>query len=489
MGTLPFDMDLIRSLADHRTGFLTHVFSLGSEVGEIEGYVLLVSLVFATWDKRLAFRLAALTLIAMSLNHVLKTLVMNPRPFVGDGSWAERWAVSPKRAAELATEYSTPSGHAMSGAAFYTYLYASVKDRRVRVACLLLILLTGLSRPYLGVHYLEDILIGWALGGALALVAFRYAGEIGAKWSRLSHLQQIAVAGVWGVAIFIVSLALVGWRIGDLPLAFVSHLGFLMGIVIAYPIEQRTLDFDPRSASVTKKMLRFVLGVALVLGTLQILDVAFDAVSDDYTAWGFVLRYLRYALAGIAGIYLGPLLFVKLGWAERLQPATIAAPSVRPFRADEWRTYRALRLRSLADAPDASARALAEEEGRSDREWSDLFVASTSSPLQRSIVAELGGRPVGLAYGRVDAAQPEIAHLYAMWVDPAVRRSGIGLALIVAIADWARSAGVRGVLLDVTEDNLPASALYARAGFVETGERSPLREGSPLFVRTLRLAL
>jgi len=489
MGTLPFDMDLMRLLADHRTDLLTHVFSLASAVGEIEGYVLLVSLVFATWDKRLAFRLAALTLITMSLNHVLKTLVMNPRPFVGDGTWAERWAVSPERAAELVTEYSTPSGHAMSGSAFYTYLYASVKDRRVRVACLLLILLTGLSRPYLGVHYLEDILIGWAIGAGLALVAIRYAAEIGEKWGRLSHLQQVALAGAWGVAVFVLTLALVGWRIGDLPLAFVSHLGFLMGIVIAYPIEERTIDFDPRSSSVTKKALRFVVGVALVLGTLRILDAAFDAVSDDFTAWGFVLRYVRYALAGIAGLYLGPLLFVKLGWAERRQPAIIAAVSVRPFRADEWRTYRALRLRSLADAPDAFARTLAEEEGRSDREWSDLLVASTSSPLQRSIVAELGGRAVGLAYGRIDAAQPEVAHLYAMWVDPAARRSGVGLALVGAIADWARSGGARNVLLDATEGNAPAAALYARAGFVATAERSPLREGSPLFVRTLRLAL
>jgi membrane-associated phospholipid phosphatase/ribosomal protein S18 acetylase RimI-like enzyme len=482
-------MDLMRFLADHRTGVLDSVFSLATAVGEIEGYVLLVSLVFATWDKRLAFRLAVLTLITMSLNHVLKTVVMNPRPFVADGDWAERWAVSPERAAELVTEYSTPSGHAMSGSAFYTYLYASVKDRRIRIACLLLIVLTGLSRPYLGVHYLEDVLIGWVIGAGLALVAFRYASGIGAWWGRFSHPQQVAVAGAWGAAVFLVTLVLCGWRIADLPLAFVSHLGFLMGIVIAIPIEERTIDFDPRSASVAKKALRFVVGVALVLGTLRILDVAFDAVGDDYTAWGFVLRYVRYALAGIAGIYLGPLLFVKLGWAERRRPATSAGATVRPFRADEWRTFRDLRLRALADAPDAFARTLADEEGRSDREWAELLGASTSSPQQCSVVAELGGRAVGLAYGRIDDAQPEVAHLYAMWVDPAVRRAGVGLALVRAIAGWARSGGARNVLLDVSEGNAPAAALYARAGFVATSERSPLRAGSTLFVRTLRLAL
>jgi len=31
----------------------------------------------------------------------------------------------------------------------------------------------------------------------------------------------------------------------------------------------------------------------------------------------------------------------------------LAALSIRPFRAEEWPAYRALRLRALADAPDA----------------------------------------------------------------------------------------------------------------------------------------
>jgi hypothetical protein len=43
----------------------------------------IVSLVYVAWDKRLAFRLALVAIGAMCLIHGLKTLIANPRPFVG----------------------------------------------------------------------------------------------------------------------------------------------------------------------------------------------------------------------------------------------------------------------------------------------------------------------------------------------------------------------------------------------------------------------
>ena len=197
------------------------------------GFVLLISLIYVTYDKRLAFRLSVLTLLTMSLNHLLKSLIMNPRPFVTEGSYADRWAVSGAKAEELATEYSTPSGHAMAGAAFYTYLYASLRNGYVRATCVLLILLTGLSRPYLGVHYLEDVLIGWALGIAIALLATGYAETIQSLWGRLSHPQQIGTVAAGSFALWLATRLLSGWEAENQPLAFVGYTGFLTGIVIA----------------------------------------------------------------------------------------------------------------------------------------------------------------------------------------------------------------------------------------------------------------
>jgi ribosomal protein S18 acetylase RimI-like enzyme len=42
------------------------------------------------------------------------------------------------------------------------------------------------------------------------------------------------------------------------------------------------------------------------------------------------------------------------------------------------------------------------------------------------------------------------------------------------VADWSRERGATAIELSVTTNNASAAALYARAGFTETGHRRPL---------------
>jgi ribosomal protein S18 acetylase RimI-like enzyme len=162
---------------------------------------------------------------------------------------------------------------------------------------------------------------------------------------------------------------------------------------------------------------------------------------------------------------------------------------VRRCEAHEWRVYRDLRLRALGDAPDAFARTLAEEERRSDAGWAEMLEAAGASSSEACFLAERGGRAVGLAYARLADDASGRAHLHALWVEPAARRSGVGRALAEAAVSWARSRGAARVLLQVTEGNAAAARLYRDLGFEPTDELSPLRPGSPLVVRTLALEL
>ena len=314
-----FSTDLIQAIAEHRTPFATVFFQTFTFLGEIEGYVLMVAAIYAAFDKHLAIRLAVLVLVTMTINHAIKTIIANPRPFVSEGTFSRNWAVSHAKAAELAAEHSTPSGHAMAGGSFYALLFASVKSHWVKSIAVAALFLTGISRPYLGVHYVEDILLGWPIGIAFALVARRLGGAVGNAWFQLSTPKQCLIAASLSACVVAGSSLLYSDASHGQPLPFVSYLGLLSGLSVAYPLEMRWINFNPRSSSPLIKMARVGLGVALVMGTLLVLDLIFAKISTDGSALGNALRYLRYSTAGLVGMLGAPYLYMRLGWADAAQ--------------------------------------------------------------------------------------------------------------------------------------------------------------------------
>ena len=100
------------------------------------------------------------------LNCILKNIFLRPRPDV----------------LRLVTEtsYSFPSGHSMVNASLYTILVllllknSSKKGKTIilSISFVILFLLIGISRIYLGVHYLGDVLAGWILGILVAFVIY-----------------------------------------------------------------------------------------------------------------------------------------------------------------------------------------------------------------------------------------------------------------------------------------------------------------------------
>lgn len=162
---------------------------------------------------------------------------------------------------------------------------------------------------------------------------------------------------------------------------------------------------------------------------------------------------------------------------------------VRRLLPNEWRRYRELRLRALADSPDAFGSTLEHEQAKPDDFWSDRLAAAAASPVQAPMVAEADGALVGLAWGWIDPSKPDTAHVFQMWVAPEARGKGLGALLLDSVVSWARDARVTSVQLRVTCGNVPAERLYVRAGFSSVGAPEPLRPGSQVLAQHMALPL
>ena len=159
---------------------------------------------------------------------------------------------------------------------------------------------------------------------------------------------------------------------------------------------------------------------------------------------------------------------------------------VRPARAADWEALRELRLRALADAPDAFASTLEAELAFPAEEWRRR---SAGGPASARFIAREGGSGVGLAAIFAEPATPGRMHLVSMWVDPRHRRRGVARALVDQALRWAAERQAREVILWVMDQNTAARALYERAGFRPTGERQPLPSNPELTESMLRLHL
>jgi GNAT superfamily N-acetyltransferase len=83
--------------------------------------------------------------------------------------------------------------------------------------------------------------------------------------------------------------------------------------------------------------------------------------------------------------------------------------------------------------------------------------------LERSRVAVCDGSPVGVAL----LGLRERAWIGGLGVVEEARRAGVGLALMQAVLDGARAAGIDEVRLEVLEANDAALRLYERLGFTQ----------------------
>ncbi len=141
-----------------RNPYLTSIMRIITRLSNSEGIVLFTFLAFFyIKDKKIAITVPANVVFVTLLNQILKHIVKRPRP-IG------------YRLIKIGG-YSFPSGHAMVSMAFYGYLlylaYTCIQDKRkkriIMTILIVIIILVGISRIYLGVHFCSDIITGYSI--------------------------------------------------------------------------------------------------------------------------------------------------------------------------------------------------------------------------------------------------------------------------------------------------------------------------------------
>lgn len=145
---------------------------------------------------------------------------------------------------------------------------------------------------------------------------------------------------------------------------------------------------------------------------------------------------------------------------------------LEPITPENVLVYKTIRLRALRDSPTAFSSTYERESQQSDEEWLKRAHLWSSGPCAGYLAFD-AGTPCGLVacYGEENGTV--FATVISMWVDPAYRRSGVGVALIEALKTWAVARGLRELRLMVTSVNAGALHFYERLGFRRTGKTEP----------------
>lgn len=124
---------------------------------------------------------------------------------------------------------------------------------------------------------------------------------------------------------------------------------------------------------------------------------------------------------------------------------------------------RAIRLEALRDTPEAYGSTYAEAITFGDERWREM---AESRPF---FLGECADVVVGMASGGPHHDRPETHWLFGMYVAPRMRGTGLAVALVDEVGDWARADGAGELYLHVNPSLVRAVAFYEKVGFAPTG--------------------
>lgn len=253
-----------------------------------EQFVLIAIAVFIYWniDKKKGYLISMSILNATTVMGIAKSIVRFPRP----------WNVIPVQAVrqQTATGYSFPSGHTTGAASAYSAIAVQFKKRWLSICCAILILLVGLSRLYLCVHWPMDVVGGLLIGCGMTFIFSAAFGNLYDDKKKCCKIMLI-VGLVTATASIVMAILLMLNKIdqtafSDLTTALATYSGLAIGL----SIERLVNDFSVQNVTWGKKIARYIVGMLVIAFIMVGLKPLLQALG----IYNMLTRALRYFLVG-----------------------------------------------------------------------------------------------------------------------------------------------------------------------------------------------
>ena len=258
--------------------------------GEVMMMAVLVLIAFC-YKKEVGKRVALPLIVASMWFPMIKNIVLRVRPYIAHYESGKIKALQLTEAdadpmSSALQGYSFPSGHAASSAALYGGFAWEIRKRWAIFISVILVLLIGVSRVAVGVHYPTDVLAGWGIG-LLALGFSALLQKIRKEWLRYLVLLAVTVPGVF-------------WCTSR---DYFTALGMTIGLITVIPFERKYVNFKD-TRNIWAMILRVAGGITGYFVLNKLLKLPFsEAFLDGGTLGANLIRTARYAV----------ILFILLG--------------------------------------------------------------------------------------------------------------------------------------------------------------------------------
>lgn len=269
-------------------------------LGEETAFLVIALIIFWCVDKKKGYYVMAVGFSGTIINQILKLACRVPRPWILDPDFQIL-----EQAREAAAGYSFPSGHTQIAVGTFGSIAVFAEKKWQRWVCIILAVLVGFSRMYVGVHTPADVLVGAAC--ALVLI---WALKKPVLNGEVKHMKQtIAAVMVLSVA-FLLYVELYPFP-QDMDMHNLTSgyknaytmMGCLVGVAIVYVADLKWLNFSTE-AKWWVQIMKVVVGLGLVLAVKEGLRTPLEMLLPVYPA-----RAVRYFLIVLTAGVIWPMSF------------------------------------------------------------------------------------------------------------------------------------------------------------------------------------